>query len=168
MKKKTPPKKTKKEVTPKNRGGRPPKKNKAIEEKLCVLIGLGYTNRQAAEACGIDKSQMYRWIEADAEFRDQYAKACQDRCEHWADEVLEISDDGLNDWVEREKAAGEMHLVFNGEHFQRSRLRVDTRKWLLSKLQPKKYGEKIQQEISGKDGGPIQAVICFGNPDEGK
>ncbi len=42
----------------------------------------------------------------------------------------------------------------NGEHVQRSRLRVDTRKWILSKLAPKRYGDKLQH--TGDGGGPIR------------
>ncbi len=38
------------------------------------------------------------------------------------------------------------------EHIQRSRLRVDARKWLMSKMAPKKYGEKLQH--TGDGGGP--------------
>jgi hypothetical protein len=63
---------------------------------------------------------------------------------------LKISDDGRNDYTETED--GE---VPNHEHIQRSRLRVDSRKWLASKLVPKKYGDKVSAEVSGPDGGPI-------------
>jgi len=61
-----------------------------------------------------------------------------------AGQILEISDDGTNDYVQTED--GE---VPNHEHIQRSRLRVDSRKWLASKLAPKKYGDKIDATPSG-------------------
>jgi hypothetical protein len=48
----------------------------------------------------------------------------------------------------------------NSVAVQRARLKVDTRKWLLSKLQPKKYGDKLDMNVAGKDGGPIQAAIA--------
>jgi len=60
----------------------------------------------------------------------------------WADELLEISDDGTNDWMTITQG-GEEREVPNQEVLQRSRLRVDTRKWLMSKIAPKKYSEKI-------------------------
>lgn len=129
--------------------GRPTKRNQALVDKLCELIAIGYSNRQACEQVGLDQCQITRWARKNPEFRTQYAQAMEERCERWADEIIEIADDGLNDWVEREKEHGEMHLVFNGEHFQRSRLRVDTRKWALSKLLPKKYGDKIEHEHTG-------------------
>lgn len=74
--------------------------------------------------------------------------------EAWADEITDICDDGTNDWM-IVKRGGEDVEVENKEVVNRSRLRVDTRKWLMSKIAPKKYAERIQQEISGKDGGPV-------------
>ena len=59
-----------------------------------------------------------------------------------ADEMLEIADDGSNDWMLRKDGDKEFY-VLNGEHVQRSRLRLDTRKWLLSKALPKVYGDKL-------------------------
>ena len=69
-----------------------------------------------------------------------------------SDEINDIAEDGTNDWTKDEKGK----TTFNNEHHQRSRLRVDTRKWLLSKALPKIYGDKVVQEHVGKDGGPIQ------------
>ncbi len=46
-------------------------------------------------------------------------------------------------------------------------MRVDTRKWLLSKLLPKKFGDKIEQQITGKDGAPLSSPtfnIAFVTP----
>jgi hypothetical protein len=72
-----------------------------------------------------------------------------------ADELLEISDNGLNDWMER-NGEGNVGWLVNGEAIQRSKLRVDTRKWVASKLKPKKYGDRQTFEHTGKDGGAIQ------------
>jgi hypothetical protein len=46
----------------------------------------------------------------------------------------------------------------NGEHIQRSRVRIDTRKWLLSKMLPKVYGDKTEVAVTGADRGPVQSV----------
>ena len=46
----------------------------------------------------------------------------------------------------------------NGEHIQRSRVRIDTRKWLLSKMLPKVYGDKAEVAVTGADRGPVQSV----------
>jgi hypothetical protein len=45
----------------------------------------------------------------------------------------------------------------NGEHIQRSRVRIDTRKWMLSKMLPKSYGDKTEVAVVGANGGPGQS-----------
>lgn len=60
------------------------------------------------------------------------------------EDMFDIADDGTNDWVKRDGAD-----VLNSEHVQRSRLRIDTRKWALARMSPRKYGDKIGVEHSG-------------------
>lgn len=67
-----------------------------------------------------------------------------------AEEILEIADDGSQDTEEIEISEGVTSTRTNAEVIQRSRLRVDTRKWLMSKLAPKKYGDKLGLEHSGE------------------
>jgi hypothetical protein len=62
--------------------------------------------------------------------------------------VVRSGDDGSNDWIERELESGHVIRVPDYEHIAQSRLRVDTRKWLMSKLLPKKYGEKLDVATS--------------------
>lgn len=105
-------------------------------------------------------STIYMWLKQNPSFAEQYEAAQIDRASALAEESLEIADDGTNDWMERkseaEKGAGvNTGWVLNGEHVQRSRLRVDTRKWFASKLAPKKYGDKLSTEVTGANGGPI-------------
>jgi hypothetical protein len=87
------------------------------------------------------------------DFVAQYALARQAGYARMAEELLEIADDGTNDWMEREDGSP----ALNSEHVQRSRLRVDTRKWLLSKVLPKIYGDKLQ--IGGDGGEPIKVEV---------
>lgn len=100
------------------------------------------------------RSTVHLWLAKNSAFSDQYARACEIRAEEVFDEMFEIADDARNDWMERrgEEDAG---YVLNGDHVQRARLRIDTRKWALARMNPKKYGEKITNEVVGKDGGPI-------------
>ena len=79
--------------------------------------------------------------------------------ESWADEITEISDDGSNDWMTVKRGGGEVE-VENREVVNRSRLRVDTRKWLMSKIAPKKYAERLA--LTGEEGGPVQIVVHRG------
>ena len=86
----------------------------------------------------------------DPEFAVRYARAMELRCERMAEEILEIADDSSNDWMEREGL-----IVPDHENVQRSRLRVDSRKWVLSKLMPRKYGDRVTQEITGDANAPL-------------
>jgi hypothetical protein len=89
-------------------------------------------------------------------FLDQYARAKEESADAFVEDMLDIADDGSNDWMEQKDKDGEaIGWRENGEAIQRSRLRVDTRKWIASKLKPKKYGEKIETTHQGPGGGPI-------------
>jgi hypothetical protein len=76
------------------------------------------------------------------DFREQYARARDAQADTLADEIIDIADDGSNDWMERELESGKTIEVVNAEHISRSKLRVDARKWVAAKLKPKKYGDK--------------------------
>jgi hypothetical protein len=80
-----------------------------------------------------------KWLIDDDGLSTQYAHACEVRAENIFEDILSIADESEND-VKRDKDGKE---IINGEVIQRSRLRVDARKWYLSKLSPKKYGDKI-------------------------
>ena len=124
------------------------------EVRETVLRGLaeGKSLRTACAELGISHWMWNRALSAEPELAHQYAHAKEVGLDAMAEEILEISDDGTNDWMERTGKAGEVvGYQVNGEHVQRSKLRVDSRKWLLSKMAPKKYGDKVQQEISGGD-----------------
>lgn len=92
----------------------------------------------------------------------QYARARDQQADRIAEEVIEIADDGSNDWMESNDPDNP-GWKFNGEHAQRSRLRIDARKWFAGKVAPKKYGDR--QIISGDDENPIaiQQNIFIGN-----
>ena len=114
-------------------------------ERICLLIAQGYTLRQIAKQLEFSHAaRITDWVRDDAEFAAQYARAKEVQADHMADEILEISDEATNDWMDREGIRVPDH-----EHLQRSRLRVDTRKWLMSKMLPKKYGDKLDVAHGG-------------------
>ena len=87
---------------------------------------------------------------------ERYARARDIGVDAMADDMLEIADDGTNDWMDRNDPDNPGYVV-NGEHVQRSRLRVESRKWYLAKLAPKKYGDKL--EVGGKVEGGFALVL---------
>ncbi len=100
----------------------------------------------------LDVSYYYvrSWIaDTSHEFSNKYARAKQSQVEHMADELLDIVDDGSNDLMTIVKG-DESYEVENKEVVNRSRLRADTRKWLMAKLAPRKYGEKIDVTSDNK------------------
>ena len=98
------------------------------------------------------KSTILGWVIDDRDgFSVHYARAREVAYLGLADEILDISDDSSADWTERDEG-----LSVNAEAIQRSRLRVDTRKWVLSKMLPKVYGDRLDLTHTGKDGGPIK------------
>ncbi len=134
--------------------GRPTDYNGEISGKVCELIAEGYSLRQIGRIEGMPgKTTVLRWLARHEEFRSQYARARDLQAEHMADEILEIADDGTNDWETREQEGGGTITVVNHENIQRSRLRVDARKWLMSKMAPRKYGDRIAH--TDGDGSPL-------------
>ena len=104
--------------------GRPSKYNEEIADRICDRISEGEALYKVARDSGMpDQKTMFRWLEQFPSFRHKYARAKEQMLEREADNILAIadSDDDPNS----------------------RRVRVDTRKWLLSKLIPKKYGDKI-------------------------
>lgn len=110
---------------------------------------------------------MRRWITEDAELSAQYARAKELQIEHIAEQILEIADDDSEDalFVGGDDDSGSSaKRVQNSEFIARSRLRVDSRKWLLSKLNPKKYGDKIEQTLQGPGGEALDLTVNFVTP----
>lgn len=96
------------------------------------------------------RSTVHLWLASDRDFSDHYAIARDRQADTIFDEILDIADDGSNDWMEkRDDEGGNLGWKENGEAISRSRLRVDARKWMAGKLRPKKYGEKLDIEHSG-------------------
>jgi hypothetical protein len=84
------------------------------------------------------------WIREIEAFSHKYARAKLDQADFLAEEIIKISDDSSNDTILNDDGK----TICNSEYIARSRLRVDSRKWLASKLAPRIYGERIQNEVT--------------------
>ena len=136
--------------------GRPSEYSDEIADKICDGLADGRSLRSICMADDMpSQSTVFRWLadERFAGFRERYARAREAQADAIFDEALDIADDGSNDWMERQREDGATDEVVNHEHIARSKLRIDTRKWMAGKLSPKKYGEKLQ--LAGDGGGPI-------------
>jgi hypothetical protein len=90
-----------------------------------------------------DRATIHRHMAANPEFATKCARAREENAEFMDDRILEIAQKVESG--ELEPKAGSVII----SAFQ----------WRASKLAPKKYGDKLQQEVTGADGGPIQAAI---------
>jgi hypothetical protein len=104
------------------------------------------------------------WIENDANLLSQYARACDDRAEHIADEIIEIADDGTNDTIQIFKGDAAIDIE-NREWTSRSKLRIEARQWLLGKMKPKKYGT-THQEVKVTQEQPLFPDVSTDNSDK--
>lgn len=136
--------------------GRPSIYTPELAMKICEQLAEGRSLRDVCDDEGMPgETTVRRWALEDYNgFSAQYAKARELGYHCMADELLEIADDGTNDWVERQ--GNNPGYEANGEHIQRSRLRVDTRKWFLSKVLPKVYGDKTAIVGGGPDDPPVK------------
>jgi len=119
-----------------------------VFDRICERIAGGESLRSICQDEDMPAtSTVCKWLAEHDGFSEQYARAREAQADAIFDEILDIADDGRNDWMERngEESAG---WAANGEHIQRSRLRIDSRKWMAGKLKPKKYGEKLEHEHS--------------------
>ncbi len=137
-------------VRQKHAGGRPSGYSAEIAATICLRMADGETLRAICRDSEIpNRSTVYQWLHKNPEFANLYTQARERLVEHWADEMVEISDDGTTDYVEKIGRNGHEYMAVDQEHIQRSRLRVDTRKWLMSKLMPRKYGDHLEVEHTG-------------------
>lgn len=135
--------------------GRPSEYTQDMADIICAQLADGESLRTVCLAEDMpSKTSVFRWLRTHDEFRDQYARAKEESADALTDEMLDIADDGSNDWMKRHGKDDEDYWVTNGECIQRSRVRIDTRKWIASKLKPKKYGDKLTH--GGDPDNPIE------------
>lgn len=139
---------------------RPTTYTKQLGKNICDLIASGKSLKKISEDDKMPcRSVIHKWLldEDKKEFMDNYENACNIRAENMFDELEEIAD--KSDLAESPN---------------RSRLRVDTRKWYLSKVMPKKYGDRAELDMTLREVKPMmdlttnkkQDGICDNNSDQ--
>jgi hypothetical protein len=149
-----------------------------IFDRICERISLGDTLTQICRDKSMpDRRNFHRWLLAlppdeSAAARHRYAHARTSCMDAWSDQILQIANDRTGDVITEERDGRTIRRV-DHENINRSRLRVDTMKWLMSKLAPSKYGEQLRvdgvvgpsdtllammQEIRGGSARPVQPI----------
>ena len=116
-----------------------------IFEIICNRIIEGESLSQVLLTKGMpSRFTYYEWLKESDEKSNKYARATELRAEYLFDEILKISDNQTNDIIfDKDDIA---HV--NHDAIHRNRLQVDARKWALSKMNPKKYGEKTGIDVT--------------------
>ena len=129
--------------------------------EICARIVDGASLRTICSSEDMpDVRTVYRWLAINEDFRHQYALAREDQADTLADEIIDIADDSKHDIMIVTNPDGSEREVENREVVNRSRLRVDARKWVASKLKPKKYGDAMIHK--GDETSPISVKINLG------
>jgi hypothetical protein len=136
----------------------PQKKEEAI---VAILARIATSRDSLATICkeeGMPSERLFfKWKREDEKLSQDYAHAKEEQADLIFEEMLDISDDSRNDWVKKQQ--GEQTIdALNPEAIARSRLRIDTRKWALGKLRPKKYGERLA--LAGDADSPIHFTLA--------
>jgi len=123
-----------------------------IADEICQRLIEGESLRSICRADHMPSAALVcRWCHDYEAFGEQYTRARENQADTLADEMLDIADDAQNDWMEK-NAPDNPGWSINGEHVSRSRLRIETRKWLAMKMKPKKWGDKIEHDLKSSDG----------------
>lgn len=121
-------------LKPKQKMGRPKAKwkSKANAERIFEEMRNGKSLREICLDKNLPLNKVYEWLNSE-EFRDNYTDAQAARADYFFDEILSIADDCPSDKDEVAKA----------------RLRIEARKFAMARMSPKKYGEKVNVDLSG-------------------
>lgn len=158
--------------------GRPSIYTEELANEICNRIAQGESLKRICESDQDmpNASTVHAWVIEDKGadelgnngFSNKYARARAIQAENMFDEILDISDDGSNDYMTITKGDNEYN-VEDREVTNRSKLRVDSRKWYLSKVLPKKFGEKLDVTSDGKQiKGNTIVFTDFSNETTGK
>jgi hypothetical protein len=115
--------------------GRPTAHSPELAETIAIRIASGESLRAICQDPELpDRSTVLRWaLRDEGGFRDQYESSLRMRAEGWADEIVDLADQALE--------AGDSTRV------HATRLSLDARKWVASRLLPKKYGDRAAVDV---------------------
>lgn len=107
--------------------GRPSDYNDDIAKLICSRMAAGKSIRQICQADDMPHvSTVFSWLSTNQLFAEQYTRARSSMLETWAETIVDLADNAED----------------TSEGVNKARLQIDTRKWIMSKLLPRTYGEK--------------------------
>ena len=125
-----------------------------LKNEICRLIAIEKLSaRKACDRVGLTFDTFWRWLSSDAALSEQYRQAKEMQLEQMAEEIIDIPDEPPQLFI---GDSGEAKV--DAAYVQLIKLKVDSRKWVVSRLLPKKYGDRVTQEITGPNGGPVSTT----------
>lgn len=107
-------------------------------DAICKLVAKGRTLRQVSADTGLSEGTILRRVSREPEHVEQYMRAREAAADIFETDIIEAA------------------LASSPETASADRVKIDALKWVAARRSPKKYGDKVQQEITGAGGGPIQ------------
>lgn len=130
--------------------GRPSDYSLETAATICARLAAG---ESLVRICRDDDmpavSAVYMWLIKHAEFAEMYARAREHQADTLADEILDIAEEEPGTTTTDRGTP-----CVDGAAVQHQRMRVDARKWIAAKLKPRKYGDKVTNELTTPDGKP--------------
>jgi len=148
--------------------GRPTEYTKELAAEICAEFSTNprASMKSVSEKFDFAASTIFKWLADNDSFSEMYARAKQEQSELLVDEMLSIADDGKLDTETRIAKDGTEYEATKSDVIQRSRLMIDTRKWIAAKLKPKKYGDKLDLTSDGKGLQPVIIVPANSTQEE--
>lgn len=116
------------------------------------LIATGTSLNRFVIDGGFAYNTVRDWIDATPERSAKYARAREDRADHFADEIVSIGDESTVENV-LDADGAVVAVRFDAVAVARNKLRVDARKWIASKMKPRLYGDRTT--VAGDPDAPL-------------
>lgn len=121
--------------------GRPSSFTQEVAQVICDRIAVGDSVRTICEDEGMpNRVTVLRWLETHPDFAAKYARAREAQADVMDEKIMTVAD------------------ACTAETAAADRVKIGAYQWRAARLAPKRYGERVAQEISGPDGGPIETA----------
>lgn len=144
-----------------------------LADEICSRLSDGESLTSILQSEGMPtRWTIYAWLrdEKNKWFEIKYRQARQNQIDTLVDQIPDIADNAINDYMERAKEDGRVDIVVDIEHIKRTQLRIAARQWLAERIAPKKYGPKAEMALANPDGSklaaPTQILLIAATPED--
>lgn len=142
-------------MTTKKKMGRPSIYSTALAAQLCSRIAEGESLRSICRDDAMPSiAVVFEWLAQKPDFAEQYTRAREEQADVHADAIVAIADETPDVEEVLDKHGNVVDIKLHSAYVQWQKNRIDARKWVASKLKPKKYGDRVQ--VAGEAESPIK------------